>query len=184
MAKIVLGVLVVGGALFFIFSGGNKDNLKTKDIEESEGALQEVQDEQTKEVQLKNFEERTTLAKLMENGGNHECTFAHKTEMGESTGVVYIADKKIRGDFVSKVSVPGLGDMGNIKTFMISDGESVYTWSSMSSEGYKVPASDQDKTSQSDASVPTNQELDYKCIAWQVDQSKFSLPTNITFKTL
>lgn len=183
MGKIILAVLVIGGASYLIFSGGNKEEVLNN---ESNSQIPEemVGEEAEEKQEARNFEEKTTLAKLMENGGNYECTFTHNTEMGESTGVVYIADKKIRGDFVSKVSVPGLGDMGNIETFMISDGESVYSWSSMSEEGVKVPQSDQNVESQGEATIPTNQELDYKCVAWKVDESKFSLPTNITFKTL
>lgn len=178
MAKIVLAVLVLGGAAFLIFSGGNKDDVKTEENTQESQSADEVN------VESKDFEEKTTLSKLMGKGGNYMCTFVHSTQMGESTGSVYISNKKIRGDFVSKVSVPGLPNMGDITTHMISDGESVYTWSSMSAEGYKVPVAQEDKTAESSASVPTDQELDYKCVGWTVDQSKFSLPTNITFKAV
>jgi len=179
MGKIILGILILGGAAYFAFFAGNKNEVDTSNESETSEVNQSDEIQQTE-----NFEEKTTLAKLMENGGNYECTFSHSTEIGESTGTVYISGKKIRGDFISKVTMAGVPNIGDIKTFMISDGESVYTWSSMSAEGYKVPQAEQDKTSQSDASVPTNQELDYKCTAWQVDNSKFSLPTSITFKTL
>jgi hypothetical protein len=183
MVKIILGILVLGGVAFFIFSGNGKDDLNNTSNKEQ--ISEQSQNEQVSEAQSEDFEEKTTLAKLMEKTGNYMCTFTHNTQMGESTGTVHISGKRIRGDFISKVSVPGLPNMSDIKTYMISDGESVYTWSSMSSEGYKVPVSDQDKTSQSeDTSIPTNQELDYRCISWKVDASKFSLPTNITFKTL
>ncbi len=107
----------------------------------------------------------------------------HKTEVGDSTGTVFISGKKIRGDFVSKVSIEGLGAMSDIKTYMISDGESVYTWSSMTTDGYKAPVT-KEVPKETHATVPTDQELDYKCVVWKIDESKFSLPTNITFKSI
>ena len=182
MAKIVLAILVLGGAGFLIFSGGNKED--TRGEESMQELSEESQNESEVNTESKDFEEKTTLSKLMGRGGNYMCTFVHNTQMGESTGSVYISNKKIRGDFVSKVSVPGLANMGDITTHMISDGESVYTWSSMSAEGYKVPVAQEDTATQSSASVPTDQELDYKCVGWTADQSKFSLPTNITFKAI
>lgn len=178
MAKIILGILVLGGAAFFIFSGDKKEESPSEEvISEENSSVSE-----TKKVE-EDFNEKTTLAKLMEKGGNYQCTFTHKTEVGDSTGTVFMSGKKIRGDFVSKVSMEGLGNMGDIKTYMISDGESVYTWSSMTADGYKAPVT-QTTEKETQASVPTNQELDYKCAVWKADESKFSLPTNIIFKTI
>ena len=182
MAKAVLGLLVLGGALFFIFSGdkkANNDNNLKEDTENVSG-----ESDQVEKTESLDFEEKTTLTKLMSKGGNYECNFSHVTDISESTGTVFISGKKIRGDFVSKVTMSGVPDMGDIKTFMISDGESVYTWSSMSSDGYKVPQSKQEVSGQTSTNIPSNQELDYKCVGWKVDESKFSLPSNITFKTL
>jgi len=178
MAKIVLGILVLGGAAFFIFSGDKKVKSPPEEVVNQENPPSS-QIEKTEE----DFNEKTTLAKLMEKGGNYQCTFVHKTQVGDSTGTVFISGKKIRGDFVSKVSIEGIGNMGDIKTYMISDGESVYTWSSMTTDGYKAPVT-QDTSKETGTNVPTDQELDYKCVGWKVDESKFSLPTNITFKTI
>lgn len=180
MAKIILGILVLGGAAFFIFSGDKKDTIQDSSSEE---VMNEDSSESNSEETSKDFNEKTTLAKLMEKGGNHQCTFAHATQVGNSTGTVYISGKKIRGDFVSKVSIEGLANMSDIQTYMISDGESIYTWSSMTTDGYKAPVA-KDTPKESPSTVPIEQELDYKCLAWKVDESKFSLPTNITFKAI
>ncbi|MEZ4103430.1 MAG: hypothetical protein R3B55_02670 [Candidatus Paceibacterota bacterium] len=181
MAKLVLGILILGGAALLIFSGGkNKD--KDENVITEESSME--QDSNKEAENQKDFEEKTTLNSLMKKGGNYECVFSHKTEVGESTGTVYISGQKIRGDFSSKVSVAGLGDMGDIQTHMISDGESIYSWSSMSSDGYKIPKSEEGKSNQENTNFKSDQELDYKCVAWSVDQSKFSLPTNITFKSI
>ncbi len=180
--KILVGLLVLGGVAFFIFKGGDKEmkNENTENMSSDVGEMQESENVNMEE----DFNEKTTLAKIAQRGGNYECTVTHSSEVGSSNGIVYISGKKIRGDFTSKISVSGLpAGMGDIKTSMISDGESIYTWTSMTSEGYKVPVSEE-SSSESSGSVSTNQELDYKCVKWNVDESKFSLPTNITFKTI
>ncbi len=187
MGKIILGILVLGGAAFFIFSSDKKEDVNKDVIEDSSQSMDESEDAVSEgsmtEDETKEFNEKTTLTKLMEKGGNYQCNFSHSTQVGDSTGVVFISNKKIRGDFVSKVSVPGMGNMGDIQTFMISDGDSVYTWSSMSNDGFKSPVSN-DSPKDSSTGVSVDQELDYKCIGWKLDESKFSLPTNITFKTI
>lgn len=187
MGKIILGILVLGGAAFFIFSADKKEDANKDASEESSESIDNSEDVVSEESMMqddtKEFNEKTTLTKLMEKGGNYQCTFSHSTQVGDSTGVVFISNKKIRGDFVSKVSIPGMGNTTDIETYMISDGESVYTWSSMSNDGFKSPVS-KDLPKDFSTTVSVDQELDYKCVGWKLDESKFSLPTNITFKTM
>ncbi len=177
ITKIIAGVLVLGSVSFFVFKNDKAPAPADTSIEES------VQ-ENSSESLSKDFNEKTTLAKLVEKGGNHKCTFGHTTQVGTSTGTVYISGKKIRGDFVSKVSIAELPGLNDINSSMISDGESIYTWSSMTPEGYKASVKQETSTTTTQTNVPTNQELDYSCTAWMVDESKFSLPTHITFKTI
>lgn len=177
LTKIIVGVLVLGGISFFVFKN-NTDTVPT------DSSTEQVASEDTSKDAPKDFNEKTTLAKLVEKGGSHKCTFSHTTQVGTSTGTVYIYGKKIRGDFVSKVSIAELPGLNDIHSSMISDGESIYTWSSMTPEGYKASVQQETSTTTTQTNVPTNQELDYSCTAWMVDESKFSLPTHITFKTI
>src|SRR5690606_31734166 len=82
------------------------------------------------------FEENTNLSELTKRGGDYMCNVSHQTQVGTSNGTVYITGPKIRGDFTSSVEVPGLVSM-DVTSHMISDGEFIHTWTSLSNEGYK-----------------------------------------------
>lgn len=181
MAKIILGVVVVLGAGYFIFFQNSTDSSVPTEEMNSEVSEDSSFDE---EMPKEEFEESTTLTALMKKGGNYMCTFTHSLDMGTSTGTVYINGKNIRGDFVSKVSVQGFGAMGDFETHMISDGELVHSWSSMTSEGVTSPVHETPSQEQESYNLPTDQKLDYSCAPWSVDASKFLLPTNITFKAV
>ena len=182
MTKILIAVVVIVGAAFLIFGGVNKkDKVKNDEMTQDQISQQEIENEIASSDE--SFDEKTSISALMKKGGEYMCTVDHSTGVGDTKGTVYIAKEKIRGDFTTDITAPGVGAMGNIDTHMISDGESTYTWSSASPEGFKGPVNSESQTGSS-SQVPTNQELDYKCVSWKVDNSKFLLPTNITFKQI
>lgn len=181
MTKILIGVVVLVGVGFLIWGGEKKDKSSNEELTADQIMQQEKENEINSSEE--SFNEKTSMSALVKKGGNYMCTVSHGTEVGDTKGTVYIAKDKIRGDFTTNITVAGMGDMGNIDTHMISDGESTYTWSSASPEGFKGPIDSESQTGSS-SQVPTNQELDYKCVGWTVDDSKFSLPTNITFKQI
>src|SRR5690606_25595437 len=106
-----------------------------------------------------------------------------QTQVDTSKGTVYITGPKIRGDFTSSVEVPGLVSM-DVTSHMISDGEFIHTWTSLSNEGYKNAVSSKTEANTETGAVSFDQNLNYKCNPWNVDESKFLLPSDITFKTL
>ena len=180
MGKILIGVLVLALA-WFLFLGGKKDNSVKNEMSQDE--ITQAEKEKEIDSSEDSFSEKTSITALMKKGGNYMCTMSHSTDVGDTKGTVYIAKEKIRGDFTTQITVPGMKDMGNIDTHMISDGESTYTWSSASAEGFKGPIDSESQTGET-SQVPKDENLDYKCVAWNVDDSKFILPTNITFKQI
>lgn len=160
----VLVVIVLGSIGFFIYSKSgsksenNKDNARNVDTTTEESFTGSVLD-------------------LVNKGGNYECTFSHTTDVGTSNGTVYISGKKVRGNFVSNVSVVNM----TVKSYMISDEASVYTWTDMTSQGYKAPVSSGDTETNTSQSFDYGQTLDYKCKGWVVDPSVFALPSDIEF---
>ncbi len=188
MSKILIAVVVLAVAGYFIFAGGSKKNENVNESDASlESASQEVSESERENNNEKNsaseesFEENTSLLALMKKGGNYRCDVNHNTEIGVSSGIVYIAGEKIRGDFNSKVDVPGVVSM-DVESHMISDGESVYTWTSLSNEGYKSPIVVASRSNEDTQTISFDESLNYKCESWSVDVSKFLIPTNITFK--
>lgn len=117
---------------------------------------------------------------LAKSGKAYECTVNHTVQGISSKGIVHVFGDNIKADFTSTVPI-----LGSIKTTMIADADSVYTWTSMMNQGFKsargVAAISVNNKPQS---VDLNQTLNYNCVSWTADMSIFTLPTTITFKTV
>lgn len=126
-----------------------------------------------------------TLESLLKNSKPLKCTFSTKTGESQVDGVVYAANKKVRGDY--KTTVNKINYNGHI----IVDSDYSYIWSDMNNEGMKmliVSPTQQQKTASSSPSnsqgLDINQKVNYSCQDWKEDNSMFSLPSNIKFTTL
>lgn len=122
-----------------------------------------------------------SMSDLVARGGDYECSFAQTNDMSDSTGIVFISGKKIRGDF--KTTVKAVSSM-NVESHMISDGAFIYSWSSMVPTGFKVAVAESGNapsTPSGSQSFDYNQKLDYNCKAWVADSIKFELPASIKF---
>ena len=163
----VLGVIM----LCFVFLGGC---IKKK--EETVGTS-----ETTSETTESKFE--GTLKDLMKRGKNNRCTYSVDIEGVQQSGVIYVADNKIRGDFIVKI-----GDEKETKSHFFNDGEYQWVWSDGNSEGMKmkmekIEEMQYEGQAETNASVRAmNEKMDYECLSWRVDKSKFVLPGNVNFK--
>lgn len=118
---------------------------------------------------------------LMTRGGDHKCTFTQDVENSKTTGTIYISGMKMRGDFSSAVNAGG--STMNVDSHMISDGTSIWTWSSVVPTGFKMKI-DQSAGSSVDKGFDANTKLEYTCVAWTPDQSQFVLPSTVTFEEM
>ena len=114
--------------------------------------------------------------------GSSKCTVTNSVENSESNGTVYVGNGKMRGDFTSVTKNPAM----TVESHMISDGAFIYTWSDAMPQGVKVAVSAANTTGQPNASEGNQAEMynavvDYDCDSWSVDESKFEIPTDITF---
>jgi len=158
---IVLGIIVlVGGYYYFSKS---KDSTEVATFENIDTTTEE--------------KINSSILDLAKRGGNYECSFSNITGVGTSDGVVYISGDKIRGNFVSNVSAVNMV----VKSYMISDGVSIYTWTDMTSQGYKVPVEQGATEQNTSQSFDYGQNLEYTCKGWVVDPSVFNLPSEVEF---
>lgn len=171
--KVLLGLILVTGAVLII-KGEPKDEVVVEDTQTTEA-------ETPAPAENKKFEGST--AELIARGGDHVCTFDQTVENSRSTGTVYISNGKMRGDFKSDVSASGTNM--SVESHMISDGEFMYTWSSMMPTGFKMAVV---QNTTADGTTPTSQQmfdanmkLSYDCDPWTTDVSKFTLPSAVTF---
>lgn len=120
-----------------------------------------------------------TFASLMANGQNLECTFEHNDGTNVSSGTVYIASggDQIRGDFTIEQS-----EAGAQEAHMIRTGGYNYIWGSSLDQGIKTQITAENKnTLFDDETGAVDENTDFECNAWNVDQGKFSVPSNVTF---
>lgn len=162
---IALGAVVVVGGGYFAWQGM--------------GASAPASQEQTTNTNTETAEESLsgtgTFASLMARGGSYECTMSIAVQNSESEGTVYISGDQISGHFTSRAN--GATYTGH----MIVTGGYAYSWSDVMPQGFKSKTT---VTSQGGTQVggfDVNTNTQYDCKPWAADQSKFVVPTNITF---
>ena len=123
-----------------------------------------------------------TFADLMMRAGSWKCTVTTTIEEAPSTGVVYVADGKVRADFVAKPAAMGGAE---VSSSMIQADGFVYTWSDAMPQGMKmkVPTATDPAVSEM-APYDYTQKVDYDCGPWMADASVFAPPSDITFMEL
>ncbi len=105
------------------------------------------------------------------------CSIISGSGPSATNGVLYIASGNVRGDFT------GSAGAGSVESHMIVKRNVSYIWSSATAQGFKmsVPSASSGGQESVSGSLSYDQTVEYSCEPWSVDQSKFSLPTGISF---
>lgn len=152
-------ILVVGGVVLFKGQSSNKPS--------SESASPEAQGSSSK-----------SAAELLASGKDQKCTFSRKDDQTDMTGTMYISKGKMRGDF----DVTAAGQ--KLQSHMISDGTTVYNWTSLSNTGFKMafkPSATVTVSPKAQEAFNVDDKADYNCSNWSADSSKFAMPSGVTF---
>lgn len=172
MKYLIVGIVVIAGGtgVWFLSSGEKKstnDNL-TQNEQVSMNQVQEPAED--------------SFANFIAKGGAHVCTVEQQVAGMVTSGKVYIGNGKIKGLFSSVVS-----GMPIDTSVIVRDGVT-YTWTSMSSFGFKASslatssAVDANTTSTSGTYAWNAQDIgSYNCTPWTMDESVFTVPSNIEF---
>ena len=125
------------------------------------------------------------LKNLLTGGVSQSCTFSNTKDGATSDGVIYVASGKVRGDFNS------VSGGKTTKTHMVVDGKTSYIWMDGQATGFKTTFDTSTTASPSGSasggtsgSFDANANLNYNCKPWIVDNSMFSVPTNVQFMGL
>lgn len=172
--KKTLILLSVGLLLSGCVLGGNKES-----ADKGGGSTSREQEQTVK----------GSLSDLLGKAKGQQCTWSYNDEGMESSGVVYIGNKKMYGEMETQIQVgPEMETMG---MKMINDGEAYYQWSEDTKQGTKMTIEEMEKSQEegaSDASAETQaqiesmqQEYEYDCSNWKVDNSKFEVPSDVQF---
>lgn len=121
-----------------------------------------------------------SLRSLIAAGKNVNCEINYPD--GNTKGTTYVSGNKIRGDFTVKGP-----DNKEISSHMINDGTYAYIWTDLSKTGTKMkidPVKPSVTPSAQTQSADLDREVDLKCSPWSIDNSKFSIPSDIQFSDL
>lgn len=165
----VVGVAVLAGALYF--------GMGDKGVTPSAPAESPAQT--TELSKLASGE--TTFTSLLASGIAQQCDFTSATTNAESQGKVYVGGGKIRGDFTSVTQGT------TVASHMIVRDESTYVWSDKAPFGMKMPVPKSGETTpqgMDNGADAMNQKVNVNCTGWDVDESVFTLPAEIKFKTM
>jgi hypothetical protein len=159
---IVIGAIAVIALGGFLFMNQNKQSSPTTETEQTQ------------------TQGANSLKELLSGNASQECTFTDN-EAG-STGVVFVADKKMKGDFTTTVE----GETN--KSHVIVDNNVMYTWTSDSNTGFKFTFDPEDveeaREQAEQGAFDLNREVDFSCKPWNPDQNTFTPPTDVTFQDL
>lgn len=169
---LIAGAVIIGGGAWYFMQGESSDSQNTEATSETSAATPGA------------F--KGSFAALAERGGDWKCTVDTSSQTGAgqavASGVVYVSGDKVRAEY--DVSVPSLGSM---KAYMVSDGEYVYSWSSMIPQGVKTRASVMESSSAAPTSgqmIDANYEYSYDCQPASTNASMFVAPADVTFVTI
>jgi hypothetical protein len=166
---IVLIVVVVGIIIFSTKGGDNQPNSEMT--------------EQNQEMNSGDDSFFGSTKDLIMMGKNVTCDFSRQDENGNIEGTVYVSNQKVRGDFNMTDS-----SGNNFQTSVINDTEFGYTWGSspFGSMAIKFAVDEpgtftEDATANQEQTFNPDEEMNYKCRSWNVDDSKFVPPSDIQF---
>ncbi len=123
-----------------------------------------------------------TLKSLLLANKAQKCTYYTSTASTIITGNVYVANRKMKGDFST-------GSQGiHINGHLIINDKNAYIWTDLSKQGFKFYLGDltaSTSAQNNNSQAPNlNQKINYSCNNWSVDKSVFIPPTDITFSNL
>lgn len=164
LAYSIVGIIVVAGIVAFIAKGPKTIVKNSGDT----GTNTETPVETTKS--------QKSIKELLASNSPTQCTFRIKVDNSESTGSVFIADNKMRGEFSSTTSG---------KTYssrLIIDNGIMYSWMDGQKTGVKLAVNGKGQIGGNN--IDANTKLDSECQPWTINTSIFLLPAGITFTDL
>ena len=161
----LLAVLLIGGGLWWWFGNDDSDSVSRTSPENG------------------NQSQMASINELIARGQDLMCTYSTVDEQGnDNSGMVYFSAGRMSGDFT--LTMPG---QQPVNSHVINDGQYQYSWQEGDDQGYKLSL---DKTNQQMAddsqdnsgdSVNQDQDFDFNCQNWNVDDNRFMPPSNVNF---
>lgn len=170
-----IGIVVAVIVLVLLAGYFAMNRQKTASVKDTKGETPK------EETTVKSSTEQQSLKGLLSNYTDKMCTFNDGQQGSVYSGTVYVGNGKMRGEFTVTVNNQ------TTKSSMISDGKTGYMWTDGQNMGYKMDLSVASQESIEKAqkqAIDQNKNYNFSCSNWNVDESKFNLPSGIEFKDL
>lgn len=168
------GIIILGTIAVILWNNQTRPS-----TEGQEAAMMEEKMEETDESMS-----LSTIADIFTRSENVMCTFDVDAEEGTTTGTVYVAGDNARGEYSTNINDE------TVTGYFIRNDDTFYSWTDQFPTGVKMVAdvdewAENFNEQQEDESVSfdPNTQINFKCSAWNVDQSMFEAPADVNFIT-
>ena len=182
--KVIIPILVILAIGAAVITVKNRGKIKSPT---SNGSI---------EKQSAGSKAKETLQSMLGVGKQVKCTWKQTNEDMDVEGIAYVDNKKAKIEIKMKNNNPSASEqMPDMTISTYTDGEWAYSWGGYSDQGmkFKIDEADQmapDTNEESNGDTKNeimknwNEEFEYDCSSWKVDNSVFQLPSDIEFKDL
>jgi hypothetical protein len=156
---LVVAIVVIGGGAWYVSSHPSAS---------TEGATG---------AQTTGGEQNGTFGTLLALGGSQTCHVNITNPQAPSTGTVYVSNGEVRSDVETTVNGK------TVTAHVIKTSDTLYTWTDMAPQGVKLSlsAATSANSSGSSSGFDANAQVQYSCVPWVADSSKFTVPANVSF---
>lgn len=175
--------IVIGIVVALVLAGGGGYAVYTSMQNETTTELS-AQTQQQQQLVPSSDQIRGTFATLFGLGQDLRCEFSYNDGTTISSGTTYIAKggERIRGDFM--ITNKAAGPM---EAHLIRDNGYHYMWGTLMGQGIqmKIEEGQEGQLFTDDAGeMPIDENTEYTCMPWAMDQSLFAIPADIEFMDL
>lgn len=178
MKNIIIGILIVLalGAGWYYWSTNREETPTTETSTQTETTSENTSTEES--------DSSNNLLSLLQSGESQMCTYSVDQEGNMISGVVYVSGENMRSNYEIT------SEDQNMTGSMIKQGDTMYIWGSSVPQGIKMTVNLEELAAQAEANPgqpqPTTpfdvtQDMEYSCDSWNVDETQFMPPANITF---
>lgn len=178
MKNIIIGILIVLalGAGWYYWSTNQNETTTTETTTQEDTTSEDTTTEES--------DSSNNLMSLLQSGENQMCTYSVEQNGNTISGVIYMSGENMRNNYELT------GESEEIMGSMIKQGDTMYIWGPSVPQGIKMTFDLEQLQAQAEANpeqpqsttpFDVTQDMEYSCDPWNVDETQFMPPANITF---
>ncbi len=121
---------------------------------------------------------KTTAKDLLASNKNQQCIFSGTVDGGQNQGTIYVSNKRMHMDY----SNTNAGKVTNGSVILLPGTQ--YFWDADTKQGAKLAISEAEIEKSQNENIEIDQEYEFRCSDWNVDDNLFTPPADVTFQDL